>query len=80
MRGVTPTPPARRPGRPPSEKNKDKMNVTLRLRRPFYTNLKEFAREQGLPPGEVVMVAVVKYISDQNGTRQVLTHAAVGGR
>lgn len=65
----------RRPGRPPSEKSKDKMNVTMRLRRAFYTHLKEFAREQGLHPGELVMIAVVQYIGDQNKPNQVHSRA-----
>jgi hypothetical protein len=63
---ITPVPPVRRPrGRPRSETRKKTMNLTLRLLRPFYGELKTFARKQGMPPGQVVMYAVEFYIRSQ---------------
>jgi len=55
-------PARRRRGRPPSQTRKDTMNVTLRLLRPFYGDLKDFAKKMGVPPGQVVMDAVEFYI------------------
>lgn len=83
LRKSPPSQTARRVGRPPKEENKDKINVTLRLRRAFYTNLKRLARKEGRSAGEMVTIAVIRYTEQITGPnppqQQPRTQAAATG-
>jgi hypothetical protein len=69
--------PQRRRGRPRSQTRKDTMNVTLRLLRPFYGDLKDLAKKLGVPPGQAVMIAVEFYVQSRSASGSAQSHPSL---